>query len=322
MSYGYDPELAPWIDLLPDVDFAELERVREVEAEIMEFGEYDPPAPVDVRDTTVPASDDAPEIGVRVYRPAEQNRTLPGILYVHGGGFAIGSVDAFHGETTRIASEVGAVVVSVKYRLAPEHPFPAALEDCYAALRWMAAHAGELRVDPDRIAVGGESSGAGLAAAVALYARDQGGPALRMQYLGVPVLDDRLDTLSMRTFTDTPGWSLHNARVTWDYYLGGEGVRGTDNVSPYASPARAENLVGLPPTYISAGEFDPVRDEDLAYAQRLVAAGVPTEIHLFSGTFHGSTQLAPQAQVSRRIVAEQMQALRRGLGVDEDEIQD
>ncbi|GGZ09541.1 esterase [Streptomyces olivaceoviridis] len=319
MSHGYDPELAPWVDLLPDVDFAELERVRRVEAEIMEFGSYDPPAPVDVRDTVVPALDGAPEVGVRVYRPVDRDGTLPGILYVHGGGFAIGSVDAFHGETTRIAAEVGAVVVSVKYRLAPEHPFPAALEDCYAALSWMAARAGELGMDRGRIAVAGESSGAGVAAAVALYARDQGGPALRMQYLGVPVLDDRLDTLSMRTFTDTPGWSLHNAQVTWDYYLGGEGIRGGENVSPYASPARAEHLDGLPPTYISAAEFDPVRDEDLAYAQRLVAAGVLTEVHLFSGTFHGSTRLAPQAGVSRRIVAEQMPALRRGLGVEEDE---
>nr|WP_168723466.1 alpha/beta hydrolase [Streptomyces sp. SAT1]ANO42060.1 esterase [Streptomyces sp. SAT1] len=319
MSYGYDPELAPWIDLLPDVDFAELDRVRRVEAEIMEFGQYVPPAPVDVHEATVPASDGAPEAGVRVCRPTGRSGLLPGLLYVHGGGFAIGSVDAFHGEATRIAAEVGAVVVSVKYRLAPEHPFPAALDDCYAALKWMAAHADELGVDPERIGVAGESSGAGLAAGLALYARDRGGPALAMQCLGVPVLDDRLDTLSMRTFTDTPGWNRHNAEVTWDYYLGGEGLRGGDDVSPYAAPARAEDLSGLPPTYITAGEFDPVRDEDLAYAQRLIASGVPTEVHVFPGTFHGSTQLAPQARVSRRIVAEQLLALRRGLGTEEEE---
>ncbi|MBO1418160.1 alpha/beta hydrolase, partial [Streptomyces sp. FH025] len=313
MTHAYDPELSAAAAQYPPVDFADVTQLREAEAEIMEFGAYEPPVPVETRDFTVPGPEGAPDVAVRLYRPANHDGVLPGVVYMHGGGFVIGSVDAFHTETTRIAAEVGAVVLSVDYRLAPEHPFPAALEDSCAALTWLVDHARELGVDPRRVAVAGESAGAGLAAAVALYARDHGGPALRMQYLGIPVLDDRLDTASMRAFTDTPGWKRSNSEVSWDFYLGGEGVRGGDGVSPYAAPARAESLSGLPPAHIVAGEIDPVRDEALDYAQRLVAAGVPTELHLFPGVFHGSSLVAPQAEVSRRMVTEQIAALRRGL---------
>lgn len=313
MTYRYDPELAPLIPGYPDVDFSDVAQLRQAEAAIMEFGTFVPSVPLDIQDLTVPGPDGAPDVSVRLYRPEKQDGELPGVLYLHGGGFVIGSVDAFHAETSRIAAEVGAVVLSVNYRLAPEHPFPAAIEDAYAALTWLAENAEQLGVDTDRIAVAGESAGAGLAAGVALYARDHDGPALRMQYLGIPALDDRLETTSTRTFTDTPGWKRSNAEVAWDFYLGAEGIRGGDSVSPYAAPARAEDLTGLPPTYITAAEFDPLRDEDLHYAQRLTAAGVPTELHLFPGTFHGASQMAPESEVSRRMVAEGIDALRRGL---------
>ncbi len=313
MTYRYDPEIAPLVPHFPEVDFSDVAALRKVEAAIMEFGTYKPPVPVDTRDFTVPGRQGDPEVEVRLYQPADRDGLLPGIVYMHGGGFVIGSINAFDTETRRIAAEVGAVVLSVNYRLAPEHPFPAALNDSYAALTWLVEHADELGVDPERVAIAGESAGAGLAAGVALYARDHGGPALRMQYLSIPALDDRMDTPSMRQFTDTPGWKRSNAEVAWDFYLGGKGIRGGEGVSQYAAPARAESLAGLPPAFILVGEFDPLRDEDLAFAQRLIADGVQTELHFYPGIWHGTSQMAPQAEVSRRMVAEQLEVLRRGL---------
>lgn len=309
MTYAYDPELVPWIPMIPHMSIADIEKVRREEAEM--FGDrpaYTPPVPIETRDVTVTGE---PGVPVRIFRPAEHDGVLPGLVFIHGGGFALGSVDLYHDDAATIAAEVGAVVVSVEYRLAPENPFPAGLEDCYAALCWTAAHAGDLGIDPDRLAVGGESAGGGLSAAVALLARDRGGPALCFQLLGIPELDDRLDTPSMRAYTDTPIWHRPNAELSWDYYLG-EGVRGTAGVSPYAAPARAEDLCGLPPAYVTTCEFDPLRDEGLRYGQRLVQAGVPTEIHHYPGTFHGSTLVA-DAAVTKRMNADRLGALRRAL---------
>jgi acetyl esterase/lipase len=198
------------------------------------------------------------------------------------------------------------VVVSVDYRLAPENPYPAGLEDCYAALQWTAAKASELGVDPARIAIGGSSAGGGLTAALALLARDRGGPAVKFQFLDIPELDDRLDTPSMTRFVDTPIWNQPNAVRSWRYYLGGQPA------DQYAAPARAEDLTGLPPAYVAVCEFDPLRDEGLTYAHRLIQAGVPTELHHFPGTFHGSS-MVQTAAVSKRMAAEGIDAIRRGL---------
>ncbi|MDX3229929.1 alpha/beta hydrolase [Streptomyces sp. ME19-01-6] len=173
----------------------------------------------------------------------------------------------------------------------PEHPFPAGLEDSYAALVWTAGHAAELDIDPARLAIGGDSAGGGLATALALMARDRGGPALCFQYLGVPMLDDRMETASMRVFTDTPVWNRPIAEICWSHYLGGEGRRGGPEVPEYAAPARVADLSGLPPAFVYVCEFDPLRDEGMSYAQRLVQAGVTTELHLYPGTFHGSAGL-------------------------------
>ncbi|MFB4307466.1 alpha/beta hydrolase [Actinomadura sp. GTD37] len=312
MTYAYDPELVPWISMIPHLLITDVEKVRREEAAM--FGAapaYEPPVPVEIRDVTVPGPQDAPGVPVRVFRPAEHDGLLPGLVHIHGGGFALGGVDQYQDDATGIAAEVGAVVVSVEYRLAPEHPFPAGLDDCYAALTWTASHAAELGLDPRRLAVGGESAGGGLSAAVALLARDRGGPALCFQLLGIPELDDRLDTPSMRAYTDTPIWHRGNAELSWDYYLGA-GVRGTAGVSPYAAPARAGDLSGLPPAYVTTCEFDPLRDEGLGYGQRLVQAGVPTEIHHYPGTFHGST-LVTGAAVTKRMNADRLGALRRAL---------
>lgn len=311
MTYAYDPELVPWISSMPQLTIADVEQVRAAEAELFGEPQYVPPVPVDVRDITVPGAEGSPDVPVRIFAPADRDGDLPGLVYIHPGGFVIGSIDTSQDDTMLIAAEVGAVVLSVGYRLAPEHPFPAGLDDCYTVLTWAAAHATELGIDPARLAVGGESAGGGLSAAVALMARDRGGPELCFQLLGIPELDDRLDTPSMRAFTDTPIWHRANAELSWDYYLG-EGVRGTDGVSPYAAPARAGDLSGLPPAYVTTCEFDPLRDEGLVYAQRLIQAGVPTELHHYPGTFHGSTMIR-EASVSKRMQADRLDALRRAL---------
>jgi acetyl esterase/lipase len=243
-----------------------------------------------------------------VYAPTERDGRLPGVLYIHGGGFVLGSVDTEHAGAVLLARAVGAVVVSVDYRLAPEHPFPAGLDDCYDALTWMRDAADQLEVDLDRLALFGNSAGGGLAAAVALLSRDRGGPSLSFQYLGIPELDDRLETVSMQTFVDTPMWNRPNAELSWQHYLGDD--RG--EVSAYAAPARATDLSGLPPTYISTMEFDPLRDEGLIYGLRLLQAGVTVELHQFPGTFHGSA-LVFTAATSVRQSAETMDVMRRAL---------
>ncbi|MEQ0558218.1 alpha/beta hydrolase [Amycolatopsis sp. NEAU-NG30] len=314
MAYAFDPELAPWVPGITDLPFADLPAARQAVKELTaHLPRYQPETPVEVRDRHVPGPQGAPRVPVRIYTPAGGTAPgRPGLVYLHGGGFVVGDIEFCHADALRIADQVGVVVVSVDYRLAPEHPFPAALEDSYAALVWTAAHAAELGIDPARLAVGGESAGGGLAAAVALLSRDRGGPALCLQYLAVPELDDRLETPSMRAFTDTPVWNRPIAEISWTHYLAGDGRR---DVSPYAAPARAADLSGLPPSLVTVAEFDPLRDEGLAYAQRLVQAGVPTELHLYRGTFHGSGMVA-QAAISRRMAADIHEGLRRGLRAD------
>ncbi|MFS8097492.1 alpha/beta hydrolase [Lentzea alba] len=313
MSYAIDPELLPWLDMMPAVslpDYDALLAVRARQSEMLgALPTYEPTSQIDVRDTTVPGPSGAPDVPVRIYSPANAAEPSAGLLYVHGGGFVLGDLDMFHAHVLRLVDELGIVVVSVDYRLAPEHPFPAPVEDCYAALQWTAAKASELGIDPERLGVGGESAGGGLAAGVALLARDRGGPALSFQYLGIPELDDRLDTPSMREYVDTPLWNRPNAVFSWASYLGSE-----NDVSPYAAPARAEDLAGLPPAFVTVCQFDPLRDEGIEYARRLSHAGVQAELRLYPGTFHGSA-LVESAAISRRMFADEVEALRRGLRV-------
>lgn len=255
---------------------------------------------LEIEDRTVPAD---PDVAIRVYRPAGARGAL---IWLRGGGWVMGDLDTERHWATRLAAGSGAVVISVDYRPSPEHRFPAALDDVCAVLSWTAAHAGELGVDPDRIAVGGHSAGAGLAAAASLRCRDRQGPPLCFQLLNQPVLDDRQDTWSQRNFTDTPLQNRDTLTAAWRHYLGG----GT--ATAYAAPARATDLSGLPPAYIATAEFDPLRDEDIHYALRLMEAGVPVELHQWPGTFHGS-QAILSAEVSQRQVAEINAVLRRVL---------
>jgi acetyl esterase/lipase len=267
---------------------------------------------ITIEDRQVPGLEGAPPVPVRVYSPARDAPAggRPALLDIHGGGFCSGSIDMEHGFAAQVARELGATCVTVEYRLAPEHPFPAGVEDCYAALRWMHDEAATLGLDPLRIAVGGQSAGGGLTAATVLLARDRGGPPVCFQFLGIPELDHRLETASMRAFIDTPIWHRPNAEISWRNYLGDD----VDEVSCYASPAMATDLRSLPPAYITTMEYDPLRDEGIVYALRLMEAGVSVELHSFPGTFHGSA-LVPTAAVSRRAGAELLVALRRGLGL-------
>ncbi|SDW75118.1 Acetyl esterase/lipase [Amycolatopsis xylanica] len=315
MTYAFDPEIAAVIPMLPPPsDLTDPPAARElVRTMLAALGTEVDTTGVTVRDELVPGPNGAPDVPIRIYTP-ERLTTPAAIFDVHGGGFIVGDLDFDHAANLRFARELGVVVVSVEYRLAPETPFPGGLEDCYAALAWTSKNAAELGFDPARLAIHGVSAGGGLCAALALLARDRGGPSIAFQYLGVPEIDDRLNTPSMRQFVDTPMWSKPRAEISWDCYLGA-GVRGGADVSVYAAPARATDLSGLPPAYISAMEFDPLRDEGIAYAQALLAAGVTTELHLFPGTFHGSS-LVPHAAVSKRESAEAIAVLGRALGVD------
>jgi len=261
------------------------------------------------RDVEV-AGPDGGALTLRVYEPHHREGPAPGIAYFHGGAFVLGDLEIEHLKCLRHA-EAGTVVVSVDYRLAPEHRYPAGVEDCYAGLTWLADHAADLGVDGDRLAVGGSSAGGALAAAAAMMARDRGGPALGFQLLIYPVTDDRLATGSMARFDALDGWNGAASRQMWDHYLG----PGRAAAPPYAAPARATDLSGLPPAYVSAAEFDPLRDEGIAYAVALMAAGVRTELHVFPGVPHGFDIFLPDAGVSRQAIDEQVRAVRSGLGV-------
>jgi acetyl esterase len=295
-----DPELEAFIPLFPSADLSDPVTARKNLAALAASIPALDTAGMEIEHRTVPAD---PDVAVRIYRP---QRAQGGIVWLHGGGFVMGDLDTEHPAASRVADGSGAVVISVGYRRAPEHRFPAALDDAYAALAWTAEHAAELGIDPGRIAVGGHSAGAGLAAAVALRARDQQGPPIRFQLLNQPELDDRQETWSARHFTDLPWMNRDKVTATWRHYLGGSPA------SPYAAPARADDLSGLPPAYIATAEFDPLRDEAIDYGVRLLQAGVSVELHQWPGTFHGS-QAILSADVSQRQIAELCAALRRGL---------
>jgi acetyl esterase len=312
----YDPQLAPYVPRLPAVDLTDVKAAR---AE-MERLRADVARTVSLRDvewTDREAGDAGPDhpVAVRVYEPAKRAaEPTPAVLFLHGGGFVMGSVESEHLAAGVLSVALGVVVVSVDYRLAPEHPYPAALEDSYRAMRWVHDEAGGLRIDPARVAVVGHSAGGGLAAALAILARDRGGPPICFQYLGIPELDDRLSTVSSHAFIDTPLWNLSAAELSWKYYLGE--LHGNIEVPITAAPARArpQQLAGLPPAYVSAMENDPLRDEDIKYALSLLEAGVSVELHTFPGTFHGSAQI-PDAAVSKRERKEMIACLRAAFGL-------
>ncbi|GIH79990.1 alpha/beta hydrolase [Planobispora longispora] len=295
-----DPELEVFVPLFPRADLTDPVTERENLARLAGAVAAPDTSNLEIEDRTVPAD---PGVPVRIYRP---HRTQGAVVWLHGGGFVMGDLDTEHPWAARLADASGATVISVGYRLAPENPFPAALDDAWAVLNWTAENAAELGVDPERIAVGGHSAGANLAAATALRARDEQGPPIRFQLLNQPGLDDRQQTWSQRNFTDTPWMNRDKVTASWRHYLGARPA------TPYAAPARAADLSGLPPAYLATAELCPSRDEGIDYALRLLQAGVSVELHQWPGTFHGS-QAILSAEVSQRQLAELGAALRRAL---------
>lgn len=256
-----------------------------------------------------------PDVAVVVHRPRALAAPSGAILHIHGGGYVTGDAGSMAPAHRLLALSLGCVIVSVDYRLAPETVAPGAVEDCYAALAWLVGEAVALGVDPARIGVMGESAGGGLAAALALLVRDRGEYALAFQHLIYPMLDDRTCT------TDDPNpyagefiWSPSKNRFGWSSLLGGE--PGGPDVSIYAAPARASDLAGLPPTFIAVGALDLFVDEDIEFARRLIRSGVPTELHVYAGAFHGF-HFDPAAEVTLKAQADSGAALVRALAARE-----
>ena len=258
-----------------------------------------PPAGTEV--TTVGSG----PVPVRLHRPPVATPApFPAVLWIHGGGYVGGSAWQDDHLCRHLAAELGAIVVAVDYRLAPEHPYPAPLDDCHDALVWLAARGD---VDGERVAIGGASAGGGLAAALALVARERGEVRPVFQLLSYPMLDDRTVLRTDLDERDFRLWNNTSNRLGWESYLAT--APGGDGVSGFAAPARHDDLVGLPPAWVGVGSLDLFHDEDLAYAARLRQAGVPCEVAVVDGAFHGFDSVVPRAGVSQRYRAEQVHAL-------------
>lgn len=271
----------------------------------------DPWPDVTVEELAVPGPAGAPAVSLRIFRPVRSTSPTPALLWIHGGGLIIGNPEQDDRTNIAFVRALGIVVAAVRYRLAPDAPAPAAVEDTYAGLLGLLAHADELGIDPDRIAIGGASAGGGLAAALALVAHDRGEVRPAFQLLVYPMLDDRTVT---RTDLDTSNvrvWTPKSNRFGWTSYLGA--ALGGPDVSPYAAPARRTDLSGLPPAWIGVGTLDLFHDEDLDYARRLVAAGVECELEVVPGAFHGFDGLYAKTGVARAFWQAQADALRAAL---------
>jgi acetyl esterase/lipase len=310
-----DEELLPMLALLPSFTMS-LETLPPVRAMLPEIIRQQcaaaPPSDVVVTERLVPGPKGAPDVRVLIFSPPNSARLRPGYLHVHGGGYVIGSPEMFARQSDAVVREVGCVVVSVDYRLAPETVHPGPIEDCYAALKWFYANAASLGVDAKRIAIGGESAGGGLAAALGLVARDRGEVPVVFELLNYPMIDDRTAARSdLNPFVGEFVWTPESNRFGWQSLLGQS--PGAAGISSYAAAARAEELAGLPPTFIGVGSLDLFLDENMAYAQRLLHAGVPTELHIYPGGYHGFDLSAETADISKRYQRDMLHALKRGL---------
>lgn len=303
-----DPELAPLLDIFPTVELnaANLKQMRERDLPLPPVE----PNGVAQRVLSIPGPAGAPDVGLHIYTPPHLAGPAGCIFHIHGGGYVSGSAGEMEFLHRPLAAELGCVIVSVDYRLAPETRFPGAIEDIYAALGWTFASAADLGIDPERIGVMGESAGGGYAAALALLARDSGEHRLAFQHLIYPMLDDRTCVREPHPYAGQFIWPAGNNRFGWWALLGH--APGAEGVSPYAAPARAEDLTGLPPTFISTGALDLFVDEDVDYARRLNRSGVAVELHVYPGAFHGF-DLMPGAAIADAARRDSRAALRRFL---------
>jgi len=308
-----DPELQPALEMFPEVSFSleALPEIRKVTTEdaLREALSGGGGEGVKIRDLFIAGPEGAPDVRVRIYEPLDADRPLPGLLWIHGGGYVCGIPEQADRRICEIVGEIGCISVSVNYRLAPENPYPAPLEDCYAAFKWMNEQASELGLDPALIAIGGGSAGGGLAAGLGLLARDRKEFKVCHQILLYPMLDDRTGAGKGGNLADAPFWTIHNNRFGWQCYL--DGTPGRNDIPAYASASRAKDLSGLPPAFIVVGGIDILAREDVSYAQRLLGFGVEVELHVYPGAFHAFDVKVPDAQVSKNCNSAVLWALRR-----------
>ena len=302
-----DREIAPLLDMFPPTDL-EGAPIAELRAKSAQAYAILPPPAITPEEIIVPSIHGAPDIAVFLYRPASTRPGGGAILHIHGGGMVMGSAKQIQSSPATLAVAAGVPVASVEYRLAPEHPFPAPQEDCHSALAWLAGQADALGFDADRIVVAGESAGGGLAAALAIMARDLGGPKLAGQLLTYPMLDHRTGSDACPYGNPNTGefiWTRASNRFGWRALRGD--YTADDARRGWFSPSLAEDLSGLPPAYIATGSLDLFFDENLDYARRLTAAGVPVELHSYAGAIHAFNAV-PGAAVAERCNAGLMAA--------------
>jgi acetyl esterase len=305
-----DPQLKAIMDAAAQLNMPELSTLSPEQARA-QFAMGRPQGPGEEMASVEDRRIDGPlgPIDIRIYRPVAAG-TLPALVYFHGGGFVIGSIETVDMLCRSLAKQAGCAVVSVEYRMAPEHKYPAAADDAYAATAWVAAHAEEIGIDAGSIAVGGDSAGGNLAAVVALMARDRGGPSIAFQLLVYPVTDHRFDTKSYIDNAEGYWLTTELMRWFWTHYLS----TAAEGDEPYASPLRAPSVAGLPPALVLTAEFDPLRDEGEAYAARLREAGVPVALSRYHGMIHGFFGMSAIVDRARDAVAEASRALRSAFG--------
>jgi len=301
-----DPELRPILDmpLLDSVTRDNLQETRDV-VQTMQAAAEIPPTTASVVQRKIPSQDG--DLNLYIFQPDNASNNNPALLWIHGGGYIMG--DANDSLALLFAEKVGCTVISVDYRLAPEHPFPAGPEDCYTALLWIHENSAELGINPDHIAIGGQSAGAGMATGVTLMNRDREGPKLTFQYLLYPMLDNLHDTPS-GYIDHHVVWNRQISINAWEMYLNGTPGQGA---SPYASASRSTDLANLPSTFLAVGDQDLFRDECIDYAQRMMFANVPTQLEVFPGMVHAGEMMIPEAKVSQRMQKSYLQALHDGL---------
>ena len=306
-----DPELLANYDASPGFDLFHLEKFKKSSYEQEKANLKDDPE-VNVYEKMIPGPKGAPDIKLRIYEPAGRGvELLPCGLYFHGGGYVFGSVLRQNDLCVRMAKNVGMMVISVEYRLAPEYKAPAPLEDAYEALVWLDKNGSSIGADPSRIAITGMSAGGGITAALALMTRDRKGPKPVLQVPLYAMLDCRADSVSQKAVTSHKVWCYDYSKIGWGAYLDGEGPC-------YISPALAEDLSGLPPVFSYIGTVDPLLDENIEYWTRLIRAGVPVEYHIFPGCYHSFEISVPDSGYAKMAYGLLYNALRKAFGIKED----